>query len=239
MHTLAWAMMDNFGLSVEKNRQFQVASMKERNAVCAPMEGRLRSRCGGLLEITKIKVDAGYPSESMINEHDIGFDYTVGFIHRTVCEFLNKPETWKRECLHIEEPAFDAFAVITLMSLPTALILIQKRPTIPRWLPIMREAMEFASFSDLVLKYQNPLNLSRVERTLEVLLQSTEPHDGSHTRISPLILTVEMSVKNWALYLYKTTADTNSGFPLLCHAIPRPYFRKFFGEGRKLDVRHD
>ncbi|KAI0521799.1 prion-inhibition and propagation-domain-containing protein [Xylaria bambusicola] len=142
IYTLAWAMIDNFGLSFERTRLFQVPMQEERRAICAPTEGRLRSRCGGLLEIQK-QVHCDHCLCESTDKHDSEVDSTVIFIHRALFEFLDKPETWRHKCLHIEDAAFNANAVITIMCLQLVLIVIQDRPK-PKQSPHVSDPIKLA-----------------------------------------------------------------------------------------------
>ncbi|KAF2450179.1 hypothetical protein P171DRAFT_438871 [Karstenula rhodostoma CBS 690.94] len=89
---LAWAEENEF--DVEALSKFEPCSSKEQEIKCRRLEGRLRSRCMGLLEV---------------------HDDTVEFMHRTVFEFLKSPDVWDMDCLRIDDGGFEATAILSYM----------------------------------------------------------------------------------------------------------------------------
>ncbi|CZR57988.1 uncharacterized protein PAC_07878 [Phialocephala subalpina] len=73
---------------------------KKMRWACSSIEGRLRSRCCGLLEIQG-------PGERLIPE-DESIPVTVGFFHRTVVEFLQLGTNWDRMTVVTSSTNFDA-----------------------------------------------------------------------------------------------------------------------------------
>jgi hypothetical protein len=51
INTIGLAIIDSCGFDCEHSRPLRILSSTEQRAMCAPMEGRLRSRCSGLLEV--------------------------------------------------------------------------------------------------------------------------------------------------------------------------------------------
>lgn len=110
MYAMGLAMIDDYrntSISVE------VLDDEDKQDLCLTLEGRLRSRCGGLLEMTG-------PGEKcfcsmLCGEHNRYIDAQIRFMHRTVFEFLNNKETWNLECLRV--PADDNFDAATALSL--------------------------------------------------------------------------------------------------------------------------
>jgi hypothetical protein len=76
--TLALAWADEKELD-----DFKRYPSEENKRKCAVLEGRLRSRCMGLLEV--------HTSTYTKSTLSAGTDSTVNFMHRTVFEFLNLP----------------------------------------------------------------------------------------------------------------------------------------------------
>ncbi|OAL43080.1 hypothetical protein IQ07DRAFT_473640, partial [Pyrenochaeta sp. DS3sAY3a] len=74
------------------------------------LNDRIRSRCCGLLETTFKK----WPNESAKNESLILMEVmekaVVGFIHRTVAEFLDSPDIWQDICALTQGTEFDPAA---------------------------------------------------------------------------------------------------------------------------------
>ncbi|CAN9176579.1 unnamed protein product [Alternaria sp. RS040] len=83
--------------------EFTPASSDERKARCTLLQGRLRSRCRGLLEVST----SSNPSCD---------DLSVDFMHRSVFEFLSNPAVWELDCLQINDHEFEARTVLAYMS---------------------------------------------------------------------------------------------------------------------------
>ncbi|KAF5585587.1 hypothetical protein FPCIR_8300 [Fusarium pseudocircinatum] len=77
-------------------------TLSEMEAQCRVMEGRLRSRCCGLLE-----VHYGHRDESNIEE------CTVKFMHRTVYDMLLQPEISNRLFIGLQRENFNSYAVLS------------------------------------------------------------------------------------------------------------------------------
>jgi hypothetical protein len=114
---LAWA--DSKDLNVHKLQSFERYTPKAARVKCAMLEGRLRSRCMGLLEVRR---SAGHGLWS----YDSHVQSSVDFMHRTVFEFLNSPGVWAMDCLKIDEHGFDATLVLYHMS--SYLLYLQEEP---------------------------------------------------------------------------------------------------------------
>ncbi|CAN9171605.1 unnamed protein product [Alternaria alternata] len=96
---LAWAHVQDMDISKLGNFvQFSLDQRKEKYKI---LEGRLRSRCRGLLEF-RTPVSDETPS--------------IDFMHRTVFEYLSVPDVWKMDCLQIHERQFDANTILAYMS---------------------------------------------------------------------------------------------------------------------------
>ena len=97
--SLAWAYEKN--METRAMEDFTEPNLDEKRSRTTMFEGRLRSRCRGLLEVYK----------SFMSK-----DPYVDFMHRTVFEFLSTPNIWDIDCLHISDHAFDASTVLAYMS---------------------------------------------------------------------------------------------------------------------------
>lgn len=84
--------------------------IEEKRDSCEELVGRLRSRCGGLLELTQRRnlrvgfLDRHKPcfcSASKGSHHDPIVDGKVEFMHRTVFEFLDQEGVWEFDCLQM------------------------------------------------------------------------------------------------------------------------------------------
>ncbi|KAK5661107.1 hypothetical protein OQA88_10997 [Cercophora sp. LCS_1] len=121
VYTLSLAMLDDANFNHEdmdirplKAKQLDLA---QRRTKCLVMEGRLRSRCCGLLEV--ILKSAGCLCGFHDEKHDLFVDSHVAFIHRTVFEFLSQPGIWDLSCLRIQDPDFDAIPIPAATHLQT------------------------------------------------------------------------------------------------------------------------
>ncbi|KAI4713524.1 hypothetical protein J4E89_000970 [Alternaria sp. Ai002NY15] len=102
---LAWAHEKD--MQIDALEQFPPFSDDEIGRKFTILEGRLQSRCRGLLETHMVHDDYG----------GNGYSYwTVGFMHRTVFEFLNTPDIWQMDCLRIDDDRFDVTTVLAYMS---------------------------------------------------------------------------------------------------------------------------
>lgn len=86
---------------------------------CEALEGRLRSRCCGLLEIQTHIGDCFFCKGNRIPDcnHDIIFDSVVVFMHRTVYDFLSQSGVWELDCLQIHDPTFELFTILSCIEL--------------------------------------------------------------------------------------------------------------------------
>ncbi|KAJ8128692.1 hypothetical protein O1611_g4941 [Lasiodiplodia mahajangana] len=131
IQTLGLALVDDHDMDLEKMPPRRHLSIAEKQAKCAMLEGRLRSRCGGLLEIHRkgpsarpdfYQDDYEHRADPAWKEDQSNtiIDSIVEFMHRSVYEFLDSPLTWQLDCLQIDDDMFDANAVLSAMSLHLA-----------------------------------------------------------------------------------------------------------------------
>ncbi|CAH0053912.1 unnamed protein product [Clonostachys solani] len=101
----------------------------EKDANCNRIEGRLRSRCGGLLEVRRSHslpqkfCFCGQVSFGGYHKCHETFaaDSVIIFMHRSVYDFLDMEETWELDCLSLgAEHEFDAQAAVGCLSLHLA-----------------------------------------------------------------------------------------------------------------------
>ncbi|KAH6847636.1 prion-inhibition and propagation-domain-containing protein [Chaetomium sp. MPI-CAGE-AT-0009] len=101
MSTLGLALLDDNRADGDYTLQLD---LQDKRDLCEELDGRLRSRCGGLLEIVQradIKIRFDRPRACLCGasapagqDHDPLVDGKVEFMHRTVFEFLDNQETW-------------------------------------------------------------------------------------------------------------------------------------------------
>ncbi|OAL53429.1 hypothetical protein IQ07DRAFT_360507 [Pyrenochaeta sp. DS3sAY3a] len=85
--------------------------------LCKALEGRLRSRCGGLLEVSRHSEMACLCS-TRCSGHANCTNIRVLFMHRTVFEFLSNEQVWEIECLRLPPgKPFDPNTALSLYGL--------------------------------------------------------------------------------------------------------------------------
>ncbi|KAI1284087.1 hypothetical protein F5Y07DRAFT_407581 [Xylaria sp. FL0933] len=142
-------------------------------------------------------------------------------MHRTVFEFLDTPETWKMECLRIEDAAFDVLAVISLYM---AQVSLQRRIDPTGYYYIM-DAIGYARHADTSSEDRGLVVLSKLEEILKAGSRPTRKTEEPY--VSSLVLAVEIGMVDCAKHLLKALRNSHSGYPLLYHATERPFLRWF------------
>ncbi|KAI1467651.1 uncharacterized protein F4812DRAFT_430367 [Daldinia caldariorum] len=104
---LGLALIDDDYTSVER---ISALSRGQKRTLCEELEGRLRSRTGGLLETHweagGICLQDGkycFCGSKSGGDHDTKIDAKVVFMHRSVFEFLSNEKSWDLECLRPPE----------------------------------------------------------------------------------------------------------------------------------------
>ncbi|CAH0023601.1 unnamed protein product [Clonostachys rhizophaga] len=123
---LDWHEYDSSRLTETLKYDF---SIPEKDANCNRIEGRLISRCGGLLEVRRSYslpqrfCFCGQVSFGGYHKCHETFatDSVIIFMHRSVFDFLDMEETWELDCLDLgAEHEFDAQAAVGCLSLHLA-----------------------------------------------------------------------------------------------------------------------
>ncbi|KAI8712794.1 hypothetical protein NCS52_01378600 [Fusarium sp. LHS14.1] len=96
MSTLALALIDDSEITASNIWDL---STQDKIDLCVILEGRLRSRCGGLLETQSNTNHAGADNPGASSEDDLLVGGNVVFMHRTVFEYLSDESVWERDCL--------------------------------------------------------------------------------------------------------------------------------------------
>ena len=118
--TLALHLVCEQGLNLACTRDKKglfPSSVSENLARCNAMEGRLRSRCYGLLEVQK--ANPSHPDDDFcacdgnFDNHDPMLDSHVVYMHRAVFEFLSIPDIWRRTFLRIQDNTFNSHTVLS------------------------------------------------------------------------------------------------------------------------------
>jgi len=113
--TLGLALADEKGFKTIHFVDCENIRRDDARRKCKIFEGRLRSRCCGLLEVQRSH-QTGHRDYCWCNprqgKHDIMLDSTVGFMHRTVYEFMRGKMDGGLQCLDVPARTFDAQLVL-------------------------------------------------------------------------------------------------------------------------------
>ncbi|KAH7019739.1 prion-inhibition and propagation-domain-containing protein [Ilyonectria destructans] len=211
IRALPWHILDGVAMDFENAPPFDPSPLDQECAIWERVEGRLRSRCGGLLEVRRVSK----PIEDRASIKDLTMDSTVEFMHRTVFEFLDNPEIWNLDYLRIHDERFNANAALL------------KRDS--SWPDSMADALLCARLAD----EENPhLSFSLLERMaivihdeeLRALLRedSMRPSEliGQYGLDSFLLaLGVEANMVKYVSHHLPRHESRPLGYPLLYHAL--------------------
>ena len=240
MYALGLALVIDYHSSP---RTFWRFTDDEKQEACIDLEGRLRSRCGGLLEVTGF----GYSPHrlrSMTVENREYMYAQVQFMNRTVFEFLNIKETWDLECLRV--PPDDIFDVNTALSLYGLHLAIESLHSVwpserqassflwqgLRW-AILADAQSrgdsgifFANLPEFLCSPELPKAAQQDESLEQLSLKATKlvTHPIWHL---PLLVAIEAGAINYVRThpdlqaLAKHDRHMCGCWPVLCHAVRR------------------
>ncbi|EJT72935.1 hypothetical protein GGTG_09786 [Gaeumannomyces tritici R3-111a-1] len=125
VYTLSLAILDGSRMDYKRAMPLKRLSLQQQRAMSASLEGRLRSRCGGLLEVRQARRCPRWPTSSRClcrttgSAHDRLAHSTVEFIHRSVYDFLERGGLGLPS-LCISDPSFSANAAVSVMELQLA-----------------------------------------------------------------------------------------------------------------------
>ena len=124
--SLGMAIVEEANFKLHKTVPSPNMSKEMKQIRCGNLEGRIRSRCGGLLEINHCPQDDSnsfycFCDESKTGKgHNTAIDTSIVFIHRTVVEFLGRPDIWEIECLQTDDLSFEPHTILTRLYLELA-----------------------------------------------------------------------------------------------------------------------
>ncbi|KLU82129.1 hypothetical protein MAPG_01206 [Magnaporthiopsis poae ATCC 64411] len=235
VYTLALAALDKSGMDHER-LTLTIPSAKQQRAMCASMEGRLRSRCGGLVEVRLRRSACRQKSRCLC--HCLGVDQavahsTVEFMHRTVSEFLGQ-EAWKLPLFRISDPMFNVNAAVCIMDLQIAKLMGEHltkvpfsmgEPTYQYLSHVVTSTINFAQAYDKeVLDATIPI-LPRLEDVVNIIPRADRTGPTLQDKLNaPLVVAVEAGLANSVDHWLRTSSDEAKTlrFPLLHHALQRP-----------------
>ncbi|KAM7213976.1 Prion-inhibition and propagation domain containing protein [Rhypophila decipiens] len=241
--TLALAFLDEYHDNLMGCRKLAQSALgpEEVEHIRTSFPVRLNSLCGGLLEI-QWNVERFVPAPWNPREDPI-VDTQVVFMHRSVAEFLDSDATWAMDCLYIAPGEFDAR--IALACFPMCMVQLSRASgneiyTGFRFLQAANKDAPKLVLATL-LDFQVVINHTEYFRTQAA--NYLYPHLGgggstsnsnsnsSNTEnldIVALILAVELGLLSFIEHYVAThrrvsIANLPSRFPLLYHAIKRPF----------------
>ncbi|KAL2693532.1 hypothetical protein Neosp_000092 [[Neocosmospora] mangrovei] len=130
-----------------KSPPIHILSRETKITLCRRLEGRLRSHCGGLLEVVRSRTDDICFCGSA---HDEWIDTQVRFMHRTVFDFLRDETVWKLDCPKVEvDNKFDVATNLSLGRLHLAMQSLQApHPEKDQALICLRDGIRWGSKAD-------------------------------------------------------------------------------------------
>lgn len=251
--TIGLALLDEFNLDPAMMPRMQDLTMSQMADKCTTLEGRLRSRCGGLLEINlelSITPADSDPSSQVcfcgqINRqrHNRVVDSTVGFMHRTVFEFLDTDGVWDIDCLDFGGWHFSPGAALACIFLH-ATGLSQ----------LLDKNGQMLYYIDYFLRYFLTLRPTTFDSAFPIILRFEEfissleanQLDTFHicTQCSPQQFVLRIYVESGLVPLVQRYLTSRSlllktphgSLPLLYHATNRYILDKFLGWGSTKEV---
>lgn len=145
---LSWADSDDSDLA--EDAPIQRLSTGETAMRCQQMDERLQSVCAGLLEA------------SDVHNSSIAPDAKVVFLHRTVSDWLAKPEAWEMLASRTANVGFSA-SLSLLKSYILKIKSMEVTPSRPLDMNIVCEALEYAKGAETDLKVAFPRLLDQLD----------------------------------------------------------------------------
>ncbi|KAI1391895.1 prion-inhibition and propagation-domain-containing protein [Hypoxylon trugodes] len=242
---LGLSLVDEHDFDLTQMPSYEFYSNEQRRAKCLLLEGRLRSRCGGLLEFSRPTSNDSmfcfcqaltHETECNIvydcKAHDTNIDANVEFMHRTVFEFLDNLEVWDLECLQIDDSTFCAAAVLSAMSLHSAQLAGKSGV-----LNYMRDVFLCAARADQEIpdsilpvfwKFADFFNLLKDSMSKDLGIDFLQPWVHELKLVPPtVIVAVELGMVNFLRHYdnrkYLSPHPQRAGISLLYHAVSRSF----------------
>lgn len=227
-------------------------TFEEKADYCKDMDGRLRSRCGGLLEVKLARYGIwdeiqGFAGNAIHAYGDRLVHSEVVFMHRTVYEFLGDSRVWQLECLAMPADGRSVAGHLSLLGSYEVMLAVAEPPSELRNDRIQRN-LDFGLFrgkksDEAVPEVENNIFSTLMpilgqlrsqptgsERLFERLAasSSSDPHGCQHT---PLLVAVEAGARNFARKHLSAQVDGKCPrfrcgcLPPLYHAVRQPLLR--------------
>ena len=234
---LELSLTNQMGESVKKP-DLRKLSAYERISRMIAIEGRLKSRCWGLLEAHP-SVDLGHCAGPTSDDvpHRI-----IDFLHRTVFDFLESQEAQSISWLQAGKKSFDAFAALAWtnlhlyqMVLVEGLELYDTKEYVGYLLSCLRRARKssFETIHALLRSLEETTIEPCKTRKADLWIQGVKDHSAKHKPISDitispttLVLTIEAGMVDFVEDVICThemdSSKVKDAIPLLEHAV-RPH----------------
>lgn len=192
-------------------------SQQMKLAKCEALEGRLRSRCCGLLEISK-RIGDDHCFCKGYGKHDTLIDSVVVFMHRTVSDFLSQPGIWELNCLQSHDPTFEPFTLLSCTQLIRFSIRKIYKLPYPKNLHLSNMLNNAVKGDSLIEK-----SITKAMLSLEIILQSVFKRDRRSLPVSSSRLSHCAHLLRWngklpyALFFAVEIGMVNSMEGLLAH----------------------
>ncbi|KAK2690193.1 hypothetical protein QWA68_010950 [Fusarium oxysporum] len=215
---------------------------EEKLEICEELEGRLRSRCWGLLEFatSRTGTSAGGITEAK-----------VVFMHRTVFEFLSDQNSWKLDCLQIHDADFEASTALSLYGMHMAVQKLSENNEVAA-MDLFEEGLWWGAEADkqrpddtnncffhltafLSLLSERRLSCVTLQRLAQAVpLDSSDPPSMHNSPPIALLLAIEAGAMNFVKShpSFTTTGhDCQRGCkPLLYHALRKQFLSGKFND---------
>lgn len=247
--TLGLALVDDEMFQAE---DFTRLTFEEKTDFCKGMDGRLRSRCGGLLEVKLARYGAwdemqGFAGTAVMAHDTRLLESEIVFMHRTVYEFLEDPRVWHLESLAMPAEGSSIAGDLSLLGSYQAMTALTE-PYSEIGLSQLDNDLKFGLFwgtksDELVPEVENNIfstlmlilglfkghsrDIGGIFRRV-ALSPSSDPGGCQH---APLLLAIETGARNFAKKHLGTPVDGKSSkfrcgcFPPLYHAVRQPFLR--------------
>jgi hypothetical protein len=240
VQSIGLAIIDGYGTDLSRMSPLKVMSREEKRGKCRLLEGRLRSRCCGLLEIRRANPKNYTNCFCGLEKHNLLIDSTVEFMHRSVFEFLESPGVWSLSCLQTPDDMFEPNAALSCLSLHLVrLSLDGKREQVDDY---VKDVLLYGSHADnaetdsmvpILFGFEKLVKEQGEKCSDSIFLANITAYMRGVDRSSPsiaLLLAVEVGMVNF-VRCYETMKNVTlfempSAFPLLYHTVSRPFLKE-------------
>ncbi|RYO80686.1 hypothetical protein DL766_000327 [Monosporascus sp. MC13-8B] len=232
------AIVDELGMDPRRVPPPRKLSDAEKRAKCQFLEGRLRSRCCGLLEISRpcaesVEYDCFCNADGLFDTHNWLIDSRIQFMHRTVFDFLSQPGVWDIKYLQVQDPDFDADSVLSWVFMELLALCGQRRNT-DNW-KYLKHALVHALRADSLAPRAIVPVLSRLDQILQNILRDrpaslpfaselSDPLYDFRNHFPFALFAAETGMVNYVRYCTESVISLqNRAYTLLYHALRSPY----------------